>query len=137
MKTFENISTSPAPKKGGRKVRNDIIFIGAILLLAVIGALFLLLFREEGDFVTVTVDGKLWGEYSLSENRTVEIKQENGYNILVIEDGYARVESASCPDGICSSHKPVRHDGESIICLPNKVVVEVHSSSGDKPDIVA
>ena len=137
MRKFENNTTSPASARGGRKEKNDLIFIAVLLFLAGIAALYLILFRSEGDLVTVTVDGKLFGEYSLSEDRTVEIKQGDGYNILVIEDGYARVEDASCPDGICSAHKPVKHDGESIICLPNKVVIEVHSSSDEQPDIIA
>ena len=86
----------------------------------------------------VTVDGKFYGEYSLEQNRTVEIKTENGYNILVIENGTAYVKDASCPDGICVNHRPISKSGESIICLPNKVVV---SSKADDnvltPDIVA
>ena len=61
---------------------------------------------------------------------------ENGTNLLVIQDGYAWVAEASCPDGICSSHRPICHDGESIICLPNKVVIEIHRSSQNQPDII-
>ncbi len=139
MKSFENNTNSPASAlaEGRRKTKNDLIFIAVLLFLAGIFALTLFLFRSEGDRVTVTVDGKFFGEYSLSEDRTVEIKRDGGYNTLIIENGYARVEKASCPDGICSSHRPVKHDGESIICLPNKVVIRVHSSSDDQPDIIA
>ena len=139
MKKISNNKISPvtALRGNGRKIKNDVIFISAILLLAVLGALALFIFRSEGNYVTVTLDGQLYGEYSLSENRRVEIKQGESYNILVIEDGYASVETASCPDGICSSHRPVKHGGESIICLPNKVVIEVHSATDNAPDIIA
>ena len=119
------------------KAKNDIILICAILFVALAAALGLFLFKKDGDTVTVTVDGKMFGEYSLSENRTVEIKNGNGYNLLVIEDGKAYVKEASCPDGICSSHRPVSSDGESIICLPNKVVIEVHTNGHNEPDIIA
>jgi hypothetical protein len=87
--------------------------------------------------VVVTVDGQLFGEYSLREDRTLEIRSGDGYNLLVVEGGYAYVRSASCPDGICAAHRPVSHEGESIICLPNKVVVEIRSVGGDQPDIIA
>ena len=110
-----------------RKTRNDIIFIATLLSVVLIAVLGILLFRTEGDTVTVTVDGRLFGEYPLGEDREVEIKNGNGYNLLVIEGGKAYVKSANCPDGICSSHRPVGYGGESIICLPNKVVVEVHA----------
>ena len=78
--------------------------------------------------VKVTVDGELYGIYSLQKDQKVEIKTENGYNILVIEDGKAYVKDASCPDGICSSHRPIKHTGASIICLPNKVVVSIENN---------
>ena len=139
MKKNANNKISPvtASRGNGRKIKNDVIFIAAILILAALAALALFVFRSEGDFVTVTVNGQLYGEYSLSENRRVEINQGENYNILVIEDGYVSIEAASCPDGICSSHRPVKHDGESIICLPNKVVIEVRSSSNGQVDIIA
>ena len=124
--------------KNNKKIKNDIIFIAALLLvLAVLGA-FLLLFRQEGSTVKVTVNGQIYGTYSLDKNQTVEIKTENGYNILVIENGTARIEEASCPDGVCSSHRPIRFSNSSIICLPNKVVVSINGEEkeDDGLDIV-
>ena len=100
-----------------------------------VGLLFLFI-RGEGSGVTVKVDDKIFGEYSLSENREVEIKSENGINYLVIEDGKAYMRDASCPDGICVEHRPVHREGESIVCLPNKVVILVKGDEGDAPDVV-
>jgi len=117
--------------------RHDILFIAVLLLLCAIAALGLHLSRENGDTVTVLVDGQHYGEYALSEDRIVDIVSDGGYNRLVIADGYARVEEASCPDGICSSHRPISHDGESIICLPNKVVIEIHRQEQNQPDIIS
>ena len=120
----------------GKKTRNDIIFISALFFVIALIALSLLLFRRAGDTVVVTVDGELLGEYSLSQNTEFEIRQGDGYNVLVIEEGKAYIKNASCPDGICSSHRPVSLNGESIICLPNKVVVEVRAYDKDQPDII-
>lgn len=120
------------------KRRNDLIFISALILLILLAALALFLFRSEGDRVTVTLDGRTVGEYSLAEDREVRIESDNGgYNILVIKDGKASVSTASCPDGICSSHRPINMKGESIICLPNKVVVEIRNEKSDQPDIIS
>lgn len=132
-----HIGTHTKNRTAPRKAKNDVILIAALLLLAAIAALALLLLRTPGDTVTVTVDGTLFGEYPLSEDRTVQITSAGGYNLLVIEDGRAYVREASCPDGICAAHRPIGHNGESIICLPNKVVVEVHAQSEDRPDIIA
>jgi hypothetical protein len=125
--------------KNKRKIRNDIIFIAILLTVIIMAIACLVIFRTPGDTVTVLVDGKEWGKYSLSDNKTVKIQTVRGTNILVIKDKKAYVESASCPDGICSSHRPIEYDGESIICLPNKVVIstsKTNRTNKPQPDIV-
>ena len=128
-------------RKISRHIRNDIILVAVVLLIAFIGGIYLFCFRAEGNTVTVTVDGEYFGEYSLSEDMEEYIYSgENNaqYNHLVIREGKAFVDKASCPDGICSDHSAIFRDGESIICLPNKVVVTVNSRvSDDAPDAVA
>lgn len=123
--------------KKNRKLKNDIIFISVLVAVILVAVLGLLLFRKSGNTVTVTVDGKIFGEYSLDRDQTVEIKTELGFNLLVIKDGKAFVESASCPDGICAAHRPISYDGESIICLPNKVVISINKQDTNAPDIIS
>ena len=134
------IKTTPTVKSGGRLFRNDVIFIVVLLLVVTTLGLCFYLFRGEGDMVVVTVDGKEFGRYSLSEEVTVEIRtgaQGEELNLLVIKGGQAYVETATCPDGICAGHKPIKRDGESIVCLPHKVVITVYTSEEkDAPDIV-
>ncbi len=123
-----------------RHLRNDILLIAALLLVAAIGGIYLLLFRGNGNTVTVTVDGKPYAEYALSENITEDIYTgANGEhcNRLVICDGKALMENATCPDGICVAHRAIFRNGESIVCLPNRVVVTVTTvADTDAPDIV-
>lgn len=120
--------------------KNDIILISAVFAVAALLSLLLFLTKTEGDTVTVTVDGELLYELSLSEDKEIKItgKDGSGHNILVIKDGEAFVREASCPDGICSSHRPIKLGGESIICLPNKVVIEIVKKEADSiaPDII-
>ena len=124
-------------QKNGRKIKNDIILVSVVIGVILLAILGILIFRTEGNTVKVTVDGKTFGEYSLNIDRTVEIKSEFGSNLLVIKDGKAYVEQASCPDGICSSHRPIHYDGQSIICLPNKVVVLIDDQNTIQPDIIS
>ena len=128
-------------KKGISRLRNDVLLIAALLLLSAVGIVYLFVFRPGGDTVKVTVDGELYGIYSLSEPRTEEIRggEDGGQiNRLIIRDGKTYMESATCPDGICVSHRPIFRNGESIICLPNRVVVTVITeNTPDAPDIVA
>lgn len=119
-----------------KKLRNDLLFITALLaVVAVLGGCFFFL-RGEGSSVTVKMDTQVVGVYSLSQDRVVDIPSETGHNRLVIRDGQAFMESATCPDGICVAHHPIHREGESIVCLPNKVVVTVTGEEQQAPDIV-
>ncbi|MBE6811256.1 MAG: NusG domain II-containing protein [Ruminococcaceae bacterium] len=123
-----------------KKHRNDIILIVCVLFVATVGIVYLNFFRSTGDTVTVTVDGTEYGVYPLAQDRTEDIysgEDNLNHNRLVISDGKAYMGCASCPDGICVAHKPVYRDGESIICLPNRVVVTVAvDGEADTPDII-
>lgn len=59
-----------------------------------------------GDLVQVEVDGAVTETFLLNEDKTFEIKTDNGTNTLVISDGSAVVTQADCPDRICANHKP-------------------------------
>lgn len=55
----------------------------------------------------------------------IEIPGKVGKCILVISDGKADMESADCPNQICVHHGAISHTGETIVCLPNRVVIEI------------
>lgn len=128
-------------KTKNRFIRNDVILISFILIIAAIGLLYLFVFRSHGNMVQITVDGKQYGEYPLSQNITKDIywgEDNKNHNRLVIKDGKAFMETATCPDGICVAHNAIFRKGESIICLPNRVVISVVTKDDvEGPDIVA
>ena len=133
-------NTTPVAKSVGRTFRNDLLLVAALVLVfAVLGTVFFFS-RTEGDTVIVTIDREIFGTYPLSEDVTVDIitgEQGEHLNRLIIRDGQAFVETASCPDGICAAHKPIYRNGESIVCLPNRVVVTVRTTEkADEPDII-
>ena len=119
--------------------RNDILLIAGILLIAAMAIFYLFVFRNRGDVVKVTVGGEPYATYSLREDITVDIsaKDDGQHNLLVIRDGKAFVKSATCPDGICVDHSAIFRDGESIVCLPNGVVITVDSADDtDNLDVI-
>ena len=121
-----------------RKRRNDWLFIAILLVLVSVAGLLFYFLRGEGDRVEIKVDGRVYGTYSLSEDRQEDILTGDGQlNRLIIKDGKAYVETATCPDGICAGHSPIHREGESIVCLPHRVVITVISASPEQgPDIV-
>ena len=97
-----------------------------------------------GAVVVIEHDGEVWGRYSLYEDQVIEIETEIGENQAVIEDGKVYMAEASCPDHYClGQHRDeggIDGANETIVCLPNKVVIMVEgadgSAGGDSPDAV-
>ena len=77
--------------------------------------------------VTVKVNGELKGTYSLAEDQTIEIN--GGTNILQIKNGKADMTEADCPDQLCVNQRAISRQGESIICLPHKLVSRTDSAA--------
>ena len=119
--------------------KNDVILIAALLVVALLTAGGMRIWQmnntKDSANVVVTIDGEVYGTYPLSEDRTERIELPDGsYNILIISDGYADVTEASCPDQICVKHNHIRYSKESIVCLPNKVVVTVEGGEENEID---
>ena len=47
------------------------------------------------------------------------------------------MESSDCHNQVCVNHKPISRSGESIICLPHKVVVQIEGGKEADVDAVA
>ncbi|EGN48604.1 hypothetical protein HMPREF0991_01484 [Lachnospiraceae bacterium 2_1_58FAA] len=90
-----------------------------------------LLTGKEAQEAVVTVDGEVYGTYSLAKDQTIEIQDGNR---LRIQNGQAKMEWADCPDQLCVHQKAISRTGESIICLPNQVVVSVQGSKESELD---
>ena len=58
-------------------------------------------------------------------------------NRLRIRDGCAEFTEAGCPDALCVHMRPISAEGEMLVCLPNRVVVEVRNGKNGDNDAVA
>lgn len=115
--------------------KKDWILIVIIICVAAGAYLLHQVLRDAGaNTVTVKVDGVIEGTYNLNEDREVSIN--GGTNTLVIKNGKADMTEADCPDKLCVKQKAVSLNHENIICLPNKVIVEVVSNKESKIDAV-
>lgn len=106
--------------------RGDLLLLALLTAAAAVLGGFWLLHRTPGKQVAVRVDRQVVATFPLDENREYTI--DNGWggeNHLVIRDGVACVDHANCPDRICVMQGAISQTGESIICLPNAVVVEI------------
>jgi hypothetical protein len=117
-----------------------LLLIGAIFILSLAALLIFPHFQRAGDLVYIYLDGSRTPAYRLllDEDRTLRIPEEGGrYNLVVIEGGTVRIAEASCPDQTCVRHSPISTTGVSIVCLPHRLVVEVHASGGQPDELDA
>lgn len=108
-----------------KRLRNDVILILSVVLITAVAAFLYFQMQKDGDSACVIKNGEQIAVYSLKENITVPITDENNTNVLVIENGKTYISQATCPDKICVNHRPVSKTGETIVCLPAKLVVEI------------
>lgn len=107
-----------------KKIDFAVIFILLSLCLAAL-IIHHAAFSNAGSYVVVTIDGNEYTRLPLSSDCNFDIPSGSGYNSLTISAGTAYITAASCPDKICVNHKAVSNVGETIICLPNKVIIEI------------
>jgi hypothetical protein len=111
-----------------KRHRFDLILVLSLIFIALLSLILIFSLRTEGGSVKVEIDGALFATYSLLEDGEYSLGDGN---ILKIEGGEARMSWADCPDKTCVMTRPIRYNGESIICLPHKIAVTVISTGDD------
>ena len=112
----------------------DILLIVGILILAVAGLFAWKKLETPGAYVDIMIDGDSVKTLQLDQDTSYEVKQQAGVNTVVVQDGNVTVQDADCPDKICVHQKAVSAENETIVCLPNKIVVTVTNSNEEGMD---
>ena len=107
------------------------ICIFALLLAGLLIAAQKAFSTDEAVQVMVSVDGKSYGAYSLKQEQVIRIETEYGYNELTIKDGKAGVTASDCKNQVCVHSMAISQNGQSIICLPHKLIIQI-TGSGEK-----
>lgn len=79
-------------------------------------------------YVEVEVGGKPYARYEMKRYRQpeeVQIQTQYGCNTLLISDKEVRVTQADCPDKLDVKQGAIGKSGETIVCLPNKLVIKI------------
>ena len=115
------------------KVKKEALII--ILVFSALLILFLVtgISQKGGSYAVVTVNGEFFGNYPLSKDADIPIIKEGiEINHLVIENGSVYMKEASCKNHICISMGRKKAKGESIVCLPNRLVIRIEGGNEEK-----
>ncbi len=98
----------------------DIVLLIVIIVLSL--TLFFIPFsKTEGSTLKISINNEEYMRVPLNENRQIELPE----NTVIIENGSAYVVSSKCPDKVCINQGKINKEGQTIICLPAKAVLEV------------
>ena len=122
-------------------MNKTIKLIGAALILTAAGCAAFLLFRpsqQSGRVVArITVNGTIVNEINLSgveEPYSFTLEGPGGFsNTVLVEPGRICVSQAGCPDQVCVNQGFISNGITPIVCLPNKLIIEI-SGGGEGLD---
>lgn len=101
--------------------RFDIILIGFLLFASLVLFALFSFVKRTGKRVVIKQNDTVVYSGELSKDGEVSLKR----NTVKIENGVVFMKSADCKNQICVKTGKISKSGETIICLPNKVIVEI------------
>ena len=116
------------------RLKRDIILVLSMVIIA--AAAFLIInfaVKKDGSYAVIKVDGKVIKTLDLNSGETtIEVNgYQGGVNKVVINDGKVSMTESDCPDELCVKTGKISRVGETIVCLPHRVVVEIKGSQDD------
>ncbi len=116
--------------------KGDKLLIVFVLIMALVSLGFIKrqALSNDNKYISVQVNGQEVKQIIYDKNligKTYPIETEYGYNLIEIGDEKVRVIEASCPDQIDVKQGYISGVGETIVCLPNRFVVEIKGTDKD------
>lgn len=119
--------------------RFDWIFIALILFFSMASFFWFNHSRFQPSSQTRTVliyqKDKLLEEAELEKDKIITIL--GGKMQLEVKDKRVRVLNSDCPHHICKNMGWIKYNGETIVCVPNQILIEVKSKGPAIIDAVA
>ena len=125
------------------KYRKDIILIVFFLLIIVLCfSVYFLRNRAYGSddpgHVYIYLDGNLYQCLDLSEDTTLRVDCDEGYNIIRVDSGYVSVTESDCKSHTCVKTGAISADGSFIACIPHGLFIRIQKDNpGGDVDAIA
>jgi len=115
-----------------KRIRNDIILILVIIILALV---FYFTYRALNDskelVCKIYQDQELKYEIALDHSEEIIIDIDDDKIIIEIDKTGVYVKESSCKDKICVNQGKITRGGQIITCLPNKVYIKLEGKGAD------
>lgn len=108
--------------------KNDIKLIVIILFLSIFCILMINLIKKDSSVALVYYNNEKIKEINLNIDDKYEVTGYNGKVILEVKNNKIRVVEETSNYHLCSNQGFISKSYESIVCLPNKVVITIKSN---------
>ena len=115
----------------------DIILAVILVITGISASVFSVMNISDGQTVVVSVAGEEYGRYNLSEDQNIVVKQDGHSNEIIIKDGSVSMVFSDCKNQVCVNTGAVSKTSQSIVCLPNKVMVEIEEGGEPEYDAIS
>ena len=105
--------------------KSDFKLVGILLIISLIGILGFKFFSKSGTSAYVYHDGNLILTIDLSVDKEYVVDGDLGDVVIVVRDGKIKVEEETSPLHLCSKQGFIDSSTQSIVCLPNKIVINI------------
>lgn len=109
----------------------DIIIIVILMVLSFIPEIvFGLMVGKEynSTYAQITIAGELHKNIPLSAHKgkeIIELESKYGNIVVEVKDDNIGIIATTCKDKICMHPEYINKPGESLVCLPNRVMIEI------------
>ena len=110
----------------------DIVLLIIILAVGLPLSVLSLTAGTGGDKVRISADSEVYGIYPLDEDREIEVTEDGHTNHITIKGGQVSMSYSTCLNQVCVNTGAISETKDAIVCLPNRVVVEIISSGDGK-----
>lgn len=96
-------------------------------------------YEYDMTYAEITVGGKVHSKIPLSAHKgedIIDINIDGHENKIMIKDDTIKMIDADCPDSLCIYQGKISRVGQSLVCLPNKVMIEIKGSFVDDDDVI-
>ncbi|MDO5432911.1 NusG domain II-containing protein [Eubacterium sp.] len=107
--------------------KRDLIIIAGVVAVALIafGVFHLINKKGTGLMLRVSQNGAVIRTLPLDHDDSETITSDLGSNTIVIKDRSAWVKSADCDNQVCVHSPSIQSPGETIACLPHRLILEI------------
>ncbi len=114
--------------------KNDILLLIIYIVLTIGMTVYVIQdkINATADQIQVYSDGEVIKSIPLpAADQEFEVKNDLGFIKVAIKEGVVSVIDADCRDQICVHTKAIKLGGEMIVCLPNKMYVEIKKKKNE------